>query len=276
MQDARTIMVAPNGARLQPSHHPSVPVTSEQLIHCLHECAEAGATMAHIHARDTQGAHSLDPALNQTLYQQVMDAVGDRMVIQLTTEAVGRYSPQQQMALIRAVKPEAASFALRELVPDHQPAHQAVKDFFAWTVEARIYSQFILYHPQELARYYALREQGILPSQGHHLLFVAGRDRTPPRGTPEDIVAMYQARHLDDTVPWSVCAFGQRELSCLTTAALLGGDMRIGFENNTFDVHGRAVPNNAYQITQLRNTLEKLGYCTKPVQALRQTMTQSF
>ncbi|MGF1957895.1 3-keto-5-aminohexanoate cleavage protein, partial [Enterococcus casseliflavus] len=75
--------------------------TNEQLIHCLHECADAGATMAHIHARDTQGAHSLDPALNQTLYQQVMDAVGDRMVIQLTTEAVGRYSPQQQMALIR-------------------------------------------------------------------------------------------------------------------------------------------------------------------------------
>ena len=29
-------------------------------------------------------------------------------------------------------------------------------------------------------------------------------------------------------------------------------------------------------VTELRNTLEKLGYCTKLVQALRQTMTQSF
>ncbi len=123
-------MVAPNGAHLQPTHHPRVPVTGEQLIHCLQACAEAGATMAHIHARDEQGAHSLDPIINQRLYQQVQDAVGDRMVIQLTTEAVGRYSPLQQMALIKVIKPEAASFALRELIPDHQPPSKAVRDFF--------------------------------------------------------------------------------------------------------------------------------------------------
>ncbi|WP_025673392.1 3-keto-5-aminohexanoate cleavage protein [Salinivibrio socompensis] len=276
MLDARTIMVAPNGAHLQPTHHPRVPVTGEQLIHCLQACAEAGATMAHIHARDEQGAHSLDPIINQRLYQQVQDAVGDRMVIQLTTEAVGRYSPLQQMALIKVIKPEAASFALRELIPDHQPPSKAVRDFFAWTVEARIYSQFILYHPSELARYYTLREQGILPSQGHHLLFVAGRDRTPPRGTSEDVVVMYHALHADNTIPWSVCAFGCDESRCVTTAALLGGDVRIGFENNTQHIDHSQALDNASQITNLRNTLENLGYCTKPVQALRQTMTQSF
>ncbi|WP_352911906.1 3-keto-5-aminohexanoate cleavage protein [Mesorhizobium sp. M0923] len=31
---------------------------------------------------------------------------------------------------------------------------------------------------------------------------------------------------------WSVCAFGAREAACVTAAALLGGHVRVGFENN--------------------------------------------
>jgi Uncharacterized conserved protein len=87
---------------------------------------------------------------------------------------------------------------------------------------------------------------------------------------------MWQALPDHNKLPWSACAFGHHEIRCLTTAALLGGDIRIGFENNTQRVDQRQAMGNAAQITNLRNMLEKLGYCTKPVQALRQTMTQSF
>ncbi|OOE34456.1 hypothetical protein BZG04_11230 [Salinivibrio kushneri] len=275
MTDTRTIMVAPNGARLQPSQHSAVPIDALSLIDCLHACADAGAAMAHIHARDESGAHSLDPTLNRRLYQQVQDAVGDRIVIQLTTEAVGRYRPSEQIGLVKAVKPEAVSIALRELVPDPSETTEA-RTFFAWLHHHAVYTQFILYHPQDVARYRQLRHAGVIPPTGHHLLLVAGRDQNPPFGHPEDIVAMWQALPDHNNLPWSACAFGHHEIRCLTTAALLGGDIRIGFENNTQRVDQRQAIDNASQITDLRNTLEKLGYCTKPVQALRQTMTQSF
>ncbi|SIO01710.1 3-keto-5-aminohexanoate cleavage protein [Salinivibrio sp. ES.052] len=275
MMETRTIMVAPNGARLQPSQHNAVPIDTPSLIDCLQACADAGATMAHIHARDESGAHSLDPALNRHLYHNVQDAVGDRMVIQLTTEAVGRYRPSEQIALVKTVEPEAVSVALRELAPDPIDTKEA-SAFFAWLHQRGIYTQFILYHPQDIERYRQLRHSGVIPSRGHHLLFVAGRDKSPPFGNPEDIVAMWQALVDKSNVSWSACAFGHNEIRCLTTAALLGGDVRVGFENNTQRLDQSQAMDNASQITDLRNTLEKLGYCTKPVQALRQTMTQSF
>jgi len=44
--------------------------------------------------------------------------VDDRLVLQITSESVGRYSPAEQMAVVQAVRPEAVSLALRELAPD--------------------------------------------------------------------------------------------------------------------------------------------------------------
>ncbi|MCQ8200304.1 3-keto-5-aminohexanoate cleavage protein, partial [Vibrio parahaemolyticus] len=78
----------------------------------------AGAAMIHLHARDANGRHSLDLDDNMAIYHAVKEAVGETMMVQLTTEAVGLYSPPQQRALVKAVEPEAASFALRELIPD--------------------------------------------------------------------------------------------------------------------------------------------------------------
>ena len=57
------------------------------------------------------------------------------MVIQVTTEAVGRYSPAEQMATVRALRPEAVSLALRELVPDAASEPDA-RAFFSFMAEA--------------------------------------------------------------------------------------------------------------------------------------------
>ncbi|MEF1305597.1 3-keto-5-aminohexanoate cleavage protein, partial [Vibrio owensii] len=138
------IIVAPNGARKTKQDHDQLPMTIEELVAEAKVCQTAGATMIHLHARDAQGTHSLEVDDNLEIYHTVKAAVGDSMIVQLTTEAVGMYSPQQQMALIKAVKPEAASFALRELIPDEQSEEQGFA-FFDWVAAQGILSQIILY-----------------------------------------------------------------------------------------------------------------------------------
>ncbi len=65
MRTDRTIIVAPNGARPKTEDHAAVPVTVSSLVDELHLCADSGAAMAHIHVRDSEQNHSLDPGLNK-------------------------------------------------------------------------------------------------------------------------------------------------------------------------------------------------------------------
>jgi 3-keto-5-aminohexanoate cleavage enzyme len=51
---------------------------------------------------------------------------------------------------------------------------------------------------------------------------------------------------------WSVCAFGRHEAACVSAAALLGGHVRLGFENNLPMPNGDLAP--------IASALRDLGY----------------
>ncbi|MDB5653570.1 MAG: class aminotransferase, partial [Tardiphaga sp.] len=112
------IAVAPNGGRKVKADHPAVPLTPAELAVTAARCLEAGASMIHAHVRASDGTHLLDAGAYLSAISAIRGAVGDRLVIQITSEALGRDAPAQQRAVIRDVRPEAASLALRELVPD--------------------------------------------------------------------------------------------------------------------------------------------------------------
>src|SRR5690606_20425078 len=109
---------------------PNLPITADEVAAEAARCLIAGATALHLHVRDTEGAHSLDADLYRRATDAVSDAVGEALVVQITTEAVGRFTAEEQMACVRAVKPEAVSIALREVYPEGSD-EAPVRDFFA-------------------------------------------------------------------------------------------------------------------------------------------------
>ncbi len=261
------IIVAPNGATKSKLTHSTLPITPIEIAQTVDECRAEGATMVHLHSRDTSGAHSLEIEDNLRTYHEVKQRVGDDIVIQLTTEAVGKYSPEQQMALIKAVKPEAASFAIKELIPSNNERRIA-RDFFAWVNDEKITAQYIVYSLEDLKRYLDLTENQILPTQNHHLLLVLGRYSEQLLSNPTDLLPFFPTLQ-QVKCRWAVCAFGPQELHCLTAAALLGGDVRIGFENNHLDIFGQPAKSNAQQVKQLKNTLSMLNIGTYDANTFR-------
>ena len=71
-------------------------------------CHAAGAGILHAHVKDEDGKHVLDAGLYRQLMDGLRAAVPD-MLIQITTEAVGIYSPQQQYDLVFGLKPDFVS-----------------------------------------------------------------------------------------------------------------------------------------------------------------------
>ncbi|MCP5372586.1 MAG: 3-keto-5-aminohexanoate cleavage protein [Hyphomicrobiales bacterium] len=251
------VSVAPNGAKRGKADHPALPVTADEVAEAAARCHAAGAALLHLHVRDRDGGHLLDADAYRAATAAVRARVGDGLIVQVTTEAVGIYTPDQQMAVVRDLRPEAATVAIRELVPD-AAAEAAAGDFFAWMHRQRVMAQYILYSADDLAWFRDLRRRGVVPGARVSVLFVLGRYTRGQVSTPADLVP-FLADPGDGSETWSMCAFGPREGACALAAAALGGHARVGFENNMALNDGTPAPDNAALVAQAAAGAAALG-----------------
>ena len=261
------LTVAPNGAFKTHQDHPQVPLSAKELAETAKSCLRAEASMIHLHVRDAAGRHLLDATAYRDATAAIRKAVGDELVIQITSEAARIYSPEVQMAVIREVRPEAVSVAIRELIPD-EASEVLAAPFFEWLNQEGIMAQIILYSADELARYQALCQRGVLPPSRDFLLFVLGRYSNGQQSDPRDLLPFLQT--LTVPSPWAVCAFGSMESACLTAAAALSGHVRTGFENNLQLPDGRTARDNAELVSLAAENARRLGRSLAQARQIRE------
>lgn len=170
----------------------------------------------------------------------------------MTTESTGIYSPAQQIAAVKSVRPEAVSVALRELIPPTHAtsvAHERTPaEFFHWMRNAKILAQYILFSAAEIERYHQLLNREIIPPNSHSVLFVLGRHTKiahPDAGVLSEYLSVW-----DGSRNWMVCAFGRNEFDCLQSAVERGGHIRVGFENCLLPGHGVVAESNLELVAQ--------------------------
>jgi 3-keto-5-aminohexanoate cleavage enzyme len=251
------VTVAPNGGRKTKADHPALPLTAEELARTAAECLERGASMIHLHVRDAEGRHCLDPEAYRATIAQICQEVGDKLVLQITSESLGRYSPAEQRAAVLKTNPEAVSLALRELAPE-APDERDFCVFLGKLKQMRIWPQIILYTPAEAERLGAMVKQGLIPFDRLAVLYVLGRYSLTRTGAPRDLLP-FLAADMPRFQSWSVCAFGRRETACVTAAALLGGHVRVGFENNFSLPDGGRAESNGELVGAAAAALEAVG-----------------
>ena len=245
------IMAAPNGARKTKADHATLPVSIVDTVSEAALCHAAGASALHAHVRGSQDEHLLDVGLYRELLQEMATRVPD-MLVQVTSEAVGIYTPAQQVECIKAVNPQMASMALREISSDFTEPEYA-RQFFAWCLENDVHIQHIVYSEDELQKFLDYRDAGIIPASHRCILFVLGRYRVDFQSQVDDLTPFLQ--HDLDALDWFVCAFGHQEQQCVLAAIEAGGHARIGFENNLYLPNGEVAENTAALVTSLVDTL---------------------
>jgi len=261
------ITVAPNGARRGKADHPAIPLSPDEIGREAARCRETGAAMIHLHVRDADGRHTLDPDAYRAAIAAVRREAGPDLLIQATTEAVGIYTAEQQMAAMRALRPEAFSAAVRELVPD-AGAEAAAAGFLAEQARSGTLVQHILYDAADVARFDDLMRRGVIPETNAGVLFVLGRYTAGQQSDPRDLLPFLNA--WTRPLPWAVCAFGRREAACMAAAAALGGHVRVGFENNMDLPDGTRAPDNAALVSAVATLAPVLGRAVAtPEQARR-------
>lgn len=245
------IMLAPNGARKTKADHPRLPMTIPEVIAETRAAVEAGADGLHAHVRDAGGKHSLDAGLYRELLAETDRAFPD-LFVQVTTEAVGIYSAAEQRALVRELRPRHVSIGLREVMSDGKIAETA--DLFAFCAAEGIEVQHILYSEEECLDFLRLQAEGIIPEGRAQILHVLGRYSEGQVSDSSDVqnrAAVMAGHDLD----WGLCAFGQNETDCLLETIRLGGNARIGFENNFLQPDGQIAASNADRVRDLVSRL---------------------
>jgi 3-keto-5-aminohexanoate cleavage enzyme len=249
MSKLPNIMVAPNGARRSAADHPALPTTIPQIVTDARDCFAAGAQAIHAHVRDSDGQHSLDAGLYAELLAELAVAVPE-MVVQITTEAAGHYSPEEQRNLVQELCPAQVSIALREMIVGQSGT--TLKQFYHWAIEAGISIQHILYTAQDVRMMEGYVARDVIPSGGLELMFVLGQYGGARDSRPSDLAAFLAERQdAIENAGWAVCAFGRHETVCLLEALRHGGKARIGFENNLLNSDGSLASSNAARVKEL-------------------------
>lgn len=250
------ICVAPNGARKTKADHAGLPLSADELALEAENCMKAGAAMIHLHVRDENGQHTIAPEYYRPVITAIRKRVGDGLIIQATTEAVGQYSTEQQMAMVRDLKPQAVSMAIGELCPDG--GEEKASEFFNWVMDNQIAAQYILYSIEDIERFIDLHSSGIIPGKRPSILLVLGRYSRDLTSYPKELLPMLEALNGFEC-DWAVCAFGANEADCMALAATHGGHARIGFENNMLMADASIASSNASLISSFTARVETLG-----------------
>jgi uncharacterized protein (DUF849 family) len=236
------VMCAPNGARRSQADHAALPITADELADCAESILAAGTSIMHLHVRDDAGRHSLDADRYRHAMNAIRDRVGDQLVIQVTTEACGMYRTDEQISVVRSLKPESVSLALREFCPSRD-AEPAAGEFFSWLKSEGIMAQYIIYSPAEALQFKRLQSAGIIPDERPFVLVVLGRYGDNHAGTPGELEQFTTV--VGENTEWAVCCFGQAEQSAVALASAMNGHARVGFENNLLLPDGGIAADNA-------------------------------
>jgi uncharacterized protein (DUF849 family) len=268
--------------------NPEVPVTPEQIAASALEAHAAGAAIVHVHVRDpATGAPSRDPALFREVFERIR-ARNAEVIINLTggmggdlllgpddaplkfaagTDFVG---PQQRMAHISALRPEIGSLdcgslnfdeALYGTTPRYLRA--MAEEFRKRGVRPEI-EVFELGHI-ELAR--QLIAEGLIETPALFQLCLGIRYGAP--ATTEAMQAMRAA--LPPGVLWSAFGVGRMQMPMVAQAVLLGGNVRVGLEDNLYLEKG--VPaSNAQLVERAVAIVQMLGAHVQSAAEARQQL----
>jgi len=281
------ITAALTGGGTLPSQTSYLPITPTQIAEEAVRACQAGASVVHVHARDpTTGK----PTSDLNVFRQVVTKIKKRcnVVICITTGGAIGMPVEERVRVIPTFKPEMASFNMGSMnFSIHVVADRIKKFKHDWEEPyARTSKGFIFPNTFQDIEYLAkiMMENNVKPElevydAGHlynvsfllrtevlkapvHIQFVMGVLGGIGRA-PEDL--LYLKNTADrligrENYTWSVIGVGYpAEFYLGTMAAIMGGNVRVGFEDNIYIERGILAKSNAELVAKMVRIAKELG-----------------
>ena len=243
------LMVAPNGSKRMKIDHESIPITIGEICSTAKACYNSGAEAIHFHVRNNDGLHVLDSGLYKEALAE-LNLIVPKMHLQITTEAIGIYSPEHMRNLIYNVDTPGISIGIKEIIPSGNPTGEDIK-VYKYLVEKETKIQHICYFPEELEILSKLIKVAELPNENTWCMFTIGH--YTGRKSDPNLIPMFLDSKKKNQIngDWAICAFSVEEKECIKKAISLNGNIRVGFENSIHMFDGSVALNNESKVKEV-------------------------
>jgi 3-keto-5-aminohexanoate cleavage enzyme len=252
----RFITCAVTGAETTRDKCPNLPITPAEIAAEAKRSFDAGAAILHLHVRRPDGTPTQDPAIFADAIARIRDVCP--ILIETTTGGAVGMSDEERLQPI-ALAPPLASLDCGsvnfgdDILPNSRPQMREYARRMRAAGTKPTLECFDLGHVHN-AR--ALIAEGLLPPP-HHFSFVMGA----PGAVPADIRSLLA---MIDALPaaslWSGIGIGRGAAFMTPATALLGGNVRVGFEDNIHVRRGVVADSNARLVERAALFLQEMGY----------------
>ena len=245
------------GAEVTKEHNPNVPYTVNEIAIEAEKAYKAGASIIHLHVRKDDGT----PTQDRERFRVCMEAIKERcpdVIIQPSTGgAVGmsnaeRLQPvdlQPEMATLDA---GTCNFGGDDVFVNTE---NTIKEFGQKMIELGVKPEIEVFDKGMIDMAIRLQKKGFIKTP-MHFNFVMGVNGGIS-ATPRDLVFMEGSVPQGST--FTVSGIGRSQFQMAAMAIVMGGHVRVGFEDNVYIEKGIPASSNAELVERVVRLAKELG-----------------
>ena len=245
---------------------PAIPYTPREIGEEAKRAADAGAAIVHIHARTPDGG----PEWGVETFAEIFSEVRARtdVIVNFSTGAIG-IPPEERIAHIRDLRPEMAALNMgsmnyaiysekkKAFYHDHvfaNPFHDI--QFFLETMKgAGVRPEMECFDAGHIGNTRPLIDMGVLDAPYQFSLIMGVLGGIP--GTTRHLVD--QVDSLPPGSHWQVIGIGLNQWPLVAAALAMGGNVRVGLEDNFYVEEGTMAKSNADLVEKACRLARDLG-----------------
>ena len=266
MSERKVIITAAlTGGLHDKSVNPALPEQPGEIAEAAAGARAAGAAIVHLHARDPDGRPTGDAAIYREIHRLIRSRCD--VIIQDTTGGGPNLSVAERIGAVIEAGPEMASLNMGTLVRTRSPGPERNTIFRNTTDDIEAFARALLEQgikpEMEVYSHSMLREVENLISEGlveppywiNLVLGMAHQGAEP--ATAKNLISLVD--FLPPGTLFNVTAVGRAQLPMTTLSVLLGGNARVGMEDNTYYRRGEPARSNAQLVERSVRIIRELG-----------------
>ena len=259
------ITAAVTGAWPKKENNPNVPMTPQEIADDVYACWKAGAAVAHLHMRYDEGNGTMDTAKFEETVNLIHTKYPDcDIVLNLTTSGDIHADDEIRVAHVKKLKPEMASYDCGSMNWLNSGLFLNTPKFLTdcglLFQELGVKPEIEAFDPGMIgnAAYYI--KKGVLKTPVHFQFCMGCANGIA--GSMKNLIFMKETA--DELVgkgnyTWSCFGVGHSAMEMLYGAVALGGNIRVGMEDNVMYAKGQLAESNVQFIERAVRVIKEYG-----------------
>ena len=245
------------GAEVTKEQNPAVPYTVEEIVTEAKSAVDAGAAIVHLHVREDDGT----PTQSKARFKECIDAIykvcPDAILIPSTGGAVGmtaeeRLQPTELFPEMATLDCGTCNFG-DEVFENTMPM---MRDFGKRMIENNIKPEYECFEMGHLDTVLTMAKKGQVPGAPMQFNFVLG-GRGSTTNTVPNLCWLVNAIPAGST--WTATGIGRHAFTLAAPAIAMGGNVRVGFEDNLYLERGVLAKSNGELVAKVVRIAKELG-----------------